>query len=67
VRLKSPTSANTELACHETGHAVGLTHGIDAAPVESNTASELGCMETPDSGTRSTLGSHNRSEINSVY
>lgn len=60
-------SFDTELACHETGHAVGLTHGEDAFPALSNRASELGCMETPDSGTRPGLGAHNRSEINATY
>lgn len=60
-------SIDAELACHETGHAVGLTHGHEASPRESQTAAELGCMETPDSGNRPHLGSHNVSEINSTY
>jgi hypothetical protein len=56
-----------ELVCHETGHAVGLTHGDDASPKVSNTNSSLGCMETPDSEDRTGLGSHNISEINATY
>jgi hypothetical protein len=60
-------SIDTELACHETGHAVGLTHGHEASPRESQTASELGCMETPDSGNRPHIGAHNKSEINATY
>jgi hypothetical protein len=34
------------LACHETGHAVGLTHGAEAAPVLDNDDGILGCMKT---------------------
>jgi hypothetical protein len=67
IRFRAASYVDDELACHETGHAVGLTHGVDAGPSESNTASELGCMETPDSGSRSTFGSHNIDEINNTY
>jgi hypothetical protein len=67
VRFRTVGYVDRELACHETGHAVGLTHGADAYPSESNTASELGCMETPDNGSRPYIESHNVSEINSVY
>jgi len=67
VRFNINVYVDLELACHETGHAVGLTHGEDAWAPESNTASELGCMETPDSGSRPHLGSHNASQINTVY
>lgn len=67
VRFRAATYVNRELACHETGHAVGLTHGADAYPSESNTASELGCMETPDYGNNPYIESHNVSEINATY
>src|SRR5436189_23739 len=67
VRFRGTLQFDTELTCHETGHAVGLTHGANASPAESNTAAELGCMETPDSASRPGLGSHNQSEINSTY
>lgn len=60
-------SIDSELACHETGHAVGLTHGRNADPQVSNTNSSLGCMETPDSGNRTTLGSWQTTEINDTY
>lgn len=61
------TGIDSELACHETGHAVGLTHGAEAYPAQSNTASGLGCLETPDSTHRSTLGANNVSQINATY
>src|SRR4051812_827412 len=67
VRFRGTLQFDTELTCHETGHAVGLTHGADAGPSESNTAAELGCMETPDSSNRPGLGAHNQSEINGTY
>ncbi|MGW5064979.1 hypothetical protein ACWEQJ_02485 [Streptomyces cyaneofuscatus] len=52
-------------ACHETGHAVGLTHGQNASPKLSQTDSRLHCMVTPSAV--STLGSHNKSMINNTY
>jgi hypothetical protein len=67
ARFRGTLQFDTELTCHESGHAVGLTHGADAYPRESDTASELGCMETPDYGNRPGLRSHNQSEINSTY
>lgn len=55
------------LICHETGHAVGLTHGDDASPkVDPETTTSLGCMRNPLT-TDQTLGSHNVSEINATY
>lgn len=66
VRFRGTIQFDKELMCHETGHAVGLTHGQDASPAESNTAAELGCMETPDGGGLG-LGAHNKSEINATY
>lgn len=60
-------SIDAELACHETGHAVGLTHGRQASPAVSQTNSALGCMETPDYGNRTGLGSNNIAEINATY
>lgn len=54
------------LVCHELGHSVGLTHGMDADPSVSQSDWRLGCMKTPvDSG--DTLGSNNISEINATY
>lgn len=55
------------LTCHETGHAVGLTHGADAYPYASNTDSRLGCMVTPYNVDAYTLGANNVNEIDQVY
>jgi hypothetical protein len=55
------------LTCHETGHAVGLTHGDDASPYVSNSSSVLGCMVTPYDVDAYTLGSNNVQEIDDVY
>lgn len=54
------------LACHETGHAVGLTHGAGASPAVSNSAESLRCMRTPLTTDR-WLGSHNADQINATY
>lgn len=58
---------DAELACHETGHAVGLTHGQNAFPAVANNNSSLGCMETPDIGNRPSLGATNVGAINATY
>lgn len=55
---------NNAIACHETGHAVGLTHGAQASPAISNSDSSLGCMAIP---APYSLGTHQISQINSVY
>ena len=55
-----------DLACHETGHGVGLLHGSDAYPAQSDSATEFRCMRTPQIyGTY--LGDHNRHQINISY
>jgi hypothetical protein len=59
---------STKLACHESGHAVGLTHGQDAAPRTGNGDDTLHCMQTPiDEVTSATLGDHQKSEITNTY
>lgn len=63
-------SANPWMAavCHETGHAVGLTHGHEASPRISQTDSSLGCMRTESlTVDERDLGSHNVSQINGAY
>lgn len=65
VAFESASPA-TPLTCHETGHAVGLTHGADASPALSNTDSSLACMKKPNS-TTSDLGTHNTNMINATY
>lgn len=48
--------------CHETGHAVGLTHGQQAAPKLADNDPSLWCM----AGTAPNLG-HNVEWINATY
>jgi hypothetical protein len=38
---------DTYTICHETGHAVGLTHGAQANPVQANNTGVFFCMRTP--------------------
>jgi hypothetical protein len=63
----SSTYEHRALTCHETGHAVGLTHGAQAYPVTNNSSSKLGCMVTPYDVDAYTLGSNNVAEINETY
>jgi len=54
--------------CHESGHAVGLTHGDDASPPIDDLEPDLGCMQTPlFEGTDYELGTHNADLIDSTY
>ncbi len=64
-----------KLACHETGHSVGLVHGVNssyegAGPNNgistSNTTTWLECMISGPTD-RKGLGSHQGGEINGVY
>ncbi len=62
------TTVNRALACHETGHAVGLTHGAEADPPVSNTEPTLECMSGGTPWTISNvLGTQNFNMINSTY
>lgn len=58
-------SPSRGLACHETGHAVGLTHGADASPRVSQTNSNLQCMTTPVQTIY--VGAHNVAQVNATY
>ena len=53
--------------CHESGHAVGLTHGSDAYPEQPDFNVYLGCMRSPVPTAATTLGSVNVKEINATY
>jgi hypothetical protein len=65
--INAGSVATRALACHETGHAVGLLHGEDAAPVTANDSTIVQCMATPIINSRPYLGTNNVSNINSVY
>ena len=55
------------VVCHETGHAVGLTHGEQAAPAQDSASTYLmGCMATP-TGDNTLLGGNNVDQINGNY
>jgi hypothetical protein len=61
-RTNTPSVA---IACHETGHAVGLTHGPQAAPRLPESDPRLGCMRNPAVG--DSLGVNNVENINKTY
>jgi hypothetical protein len=64
--VSSRVTSTASTPCHETGHAVGLTHGANAAPVQSNDNTNLECMRTPGTSV-TTLGAHNAAQINGAY
>jgi hypothetical protein len=55
---------NKSDACHETGHAVGLTHGPNASPALGLHDDRLGCMSYNDVYR---LGANNKENINATY
>lgn len=61
------TSTTRPLACHETGHAVGLLHGANSNPTSNNQASALQCMKKTVSSADWHLGSNNTTSINNMY
>ncbi|MET8538635.1 hypothetical protein ABZV67_45025 [Streptomyces sp. NPDC005065] len=65
IRIRGNGTYDTSVACHETGHAVGLVHGDGANPRLGNEDSRLGCMIKD--GWNNDLGSNNTGNINKVY
>lgn len=66
VNFRSP-NATRALACHETGHAVGLTHGEDADPVLPNQDARLNCMVKKVNNNLQYIDDNNVANINFVY
>lgn len=66
VMVSSRVTTTASTPCHETGHAVGLTHGAQAFPSVANDDSDLECLMTPGTSV-TTLGSHNAFRINLDY
>ncbi len=64
IRFNKNFGINKSDACHETGHAVGLTHGNNASPRVSPNNTIVGCMTEIDTYY---LGANNRAEINATY
>jgi hypothetical protein len=64
VVFKHPTPGQ-DVACHETGHTVGLTHGQQAYERQVNGHDVLACMTTPIEFNY--LGAHNKGQINETY
>lgn len=58
------TAINNAIACHETGHAVGLTHGAQASPVKANSDQSLECLAIPSPYV---LAGHSVPQINATY
>jgi len=54
------------LACHETGHTVGLVHGSDSTPAQNNNDPNYQCMRSPLNSVF-TMGPHNAQQVNANY
>jgi hypothetical protein len=59
------TFIDKNIACHESGHAVGLTHGQQASPKLSDSDNSLGCLQVLTQPP--TLDAHNKQLINDTY
>jgi len=56
------------LACHETGHTVGLLHGSNANPATTDTDTSFNCMRTnPMPANDTVMGTHNVGEVDDEY
>lgn len=55
------------ITCHESGHAVGLTHPQDASPALPSSHASFACMKTVDNYNANGLGAHNVSQIDGEY
>ncbi|MCY9787932.1 hypothetical protein KIK06_29050 [Nocardiopsis sp. EMB25] len=66
IRIRGNGTYNRGIACHETGHSVGLQHGGLSSPQLSNYDSRLGCLVF-DQSENASLGSHNHDIINATY
>ena len=66
IRIEGAGTYTKGLTCHEMGHAVGLVHGLNAAPSVPNQDASLRCMRKTVAAS-DILGTHNRSEINETY
>ena len=55
-----------QIACHETGHTFGLTHGSDASPSVSDQHADFRCMKTEPVNDH-LVGPENSAVINANY
>jgi hypothetical protein len=67
IRFRAGNGVDRMTACHETGHAVGLTHGSEASPALAQTDARLACMVAEHDHENKFLGDNNADNINAVY
>ena len=57
---------NTNMVCHEVGHAVGLNHGDASSPAQPNNLFSLRCMRNPVPND-DYVGAYQQTQINNTY
>lgn len=67
AEIPNNTDLQRAIACHETGHTVGLLHGNNADPVQDSTAVEFRCMRTKPVPAVPSMGPHNIQQVNAHY
>ena len=64
--IPTRVSSTASTPCHETGHAVGLTHGSNASPTQLDDNTNFECLRVQGTAI-TTLGAHNYAQINGEY
>ena len=67
IRFRTGRVIDQNIACHETGHTVGLMHGDLSFPDQPNGIKTLECMRDPLFLVTRILGKHNAGQINREY
>ena len=67
AEIPTNTTLQRAIACHETGHTVGLLHGANSSPAQAQTAVEFRCMRTSPLPAVESMGPHNIHQVNLIY
>lgn len=67
INFRNVNTVDRALACHETGHAVGLVHGVDSGPAVNDLDERVGCLARPHYPSRQFLGANLVRSIDGHY
>lgn len=65
--VPNDVSFHQTIACHETGHTLGLLHGSNADPAVSSSQFDFRCMRTSPLPDDPVIGTHNTDQIDANY